>query len=99
MRRRKFSSKVEYSRDHSKRRAQKRYGISINRAKYREIIQKIKSGLPGVRLSHKRFAHIVEVDSIELLVVYDVTKEELVTVLPRHSDLFEKVKETLCTGH
>jgi hypothetical protein len=87
-------TKGQYSRLHSKMRAQRRYGITLNREKYSEIVNAIKIGANrGRAVSNNRSLHIAEVDGVKMLVVYDKKRKELITVLPQSSYLYSTVEE------
>jgi len=92
--RKRRTTKGQRSRVHSKRRALYRYGVVLNHEKYAAAIEDIRTNKnKGMKKSLNRSLHIITVDGVEMLVVYDKRRKELITVLPEDSNLFNIVKE------
>ena len=72
-------------RDHARRRANQRYGVSINDAKRRKIINLIHSGKVGQfvkRLSLRITEWEIPLDGETFRVLYDKKRKDIVTFLP-----------------
>lgn len=93
--RKKITTKAQRSREHSKKRAALRYGITLNREKYAQVIEQIRTGQyeGKKKRSNNRWLYVLEVDGKDMLVVYDKKRHELITVLPKEHELFSTVME------
>lgn len=78
-------NKTKSQRLHAKRRALERYGISLNRKRYREIVADIQAGRGEFieRRSHRISVWKVKIAGELVRVVYDKIRKTIVTVLPR----------------
>lgn len=66
--------------DHAKQRATERYGVRVNRAKFHELCNKIKSGKARYIRKATNTRIICEVDN--MIVVYSKKTKKIVTFLP-----------------
>jgi len=78
-------SKASAQRMHAKRRAYERYGVSLNRTVYHQLVQKIihQDAQFLKRQSLRVTLHRVEHDGIEYTVAYDKLRKTIITCLPR----------------
>ena len=82
-------SKARSQRDHFKRRVQQRYGVTIDKRLYRDIIERIQRGeaVPiekqSLRLTVFGVTIEAEGEVVDMRVVYDRDRKTLVTVLPK----------------
>lgn len=77
-------SKKRAQRIHAKRRCRERYGISLGRKKYYEIIRMIRSGNSQVvkRKSNRTTIHNIKYKGLDMTVVYDKKRGQIATFLP-----------------
>jgi len=77
--------KVEGRTKHSKRRAWNRYGISLNKLRRRELVKMIQEGEGTFVKQSANNSSIwkLEVEGQDVLVVYDKTKKDIATFLPK----------------
>ncbi len=81
---RRGQSKKAAQRAHAKRRARERYGLSMTRATFGSLIQKIQSGKATFlqRKSLRVSEWIVSYEGAEMRVIYDNKRKTIVTCLP-----------------
>ena len=77
-------TKAQSERVHFKRRLRERYGMHINRHEYRNIVNRVKSGMSSCILvqSNTRSVHRIPYKDREIIAVYDKQRGELITALP-----------------
>lgn len=77
-------TKSELQREHAKKRAMERYGLTLNREQYGELVKKIQRG--NARLMQKQSLRVsvweIEIRGFKVLVVYDKKRHNIVTFLP-----------------
>ena len=78
-------TKAQAQRLHAKRRADERYGLTLNRAALEAMAREIRAGrsTPLGRQTHRTSLHLVTVDGETVRVVYDRNRKTIVTCLPR----------------
>lgn len=86
--------KKNAQRVHARRRMRQRFGIELGEVRRRSIVQAIQSG--RARFVRRQSCRVtlwrVEVDGVEVAIVYDSKRKEIVTILP------EGVKRTPAEG-
>jgi len=77
-------NKTQASRVHFKRRAEERYGLTLNRFDLREIVKDIQQGKCTFveKLSNARSKFNVVIKGVEVTVVYDKVRKVAITALP-----------------
>ncbi len=73
------SKKLDDIRKHFRKRLFQRYGITISKEDYRNISKLIKD---GKSLCLPRQRHLVHINGQEVVVVYDESRDSLITALP-----------------
>ena len=84
-RKHKREDKTITQREHFKRRLRERYGISINRHEYREIVEWIQEAPHKNRLeqqSNRVTVWLVPIQGVNVPVVYDKQRKTAVSALP-----------------
>ena len=77
-------SKASCQRRHAKRRAQERYGLTLNRAELERLVRRIQHGEATVleRQSHRISVFGLIVQGVSVRVVYDAKRKTIVSFLP-----------------
>lgn len=82
-------------RQHAKAMALSRYGVNLNQAKYRSVVSQIQKGHSKFvgKVSNSRSLHLVTVidderGPVNMKVIYDKDRKELVTVLKMDMDVY-----------
>ncbi len=81
-------TKCHAERIHAKRRAEERYGVTLNKHDYKEISKSIMRGEQAVlkRQSLARTIYLIDYQGQQLKAVYDKKRHQVVTFLPIEED-------------